>query len=207
MNIHSKEAQDKIMQCMICHVAQHGWTINALANAVLDAGFNTGDEYRVFSGDLDEVLKFYWQSIDRQMFTKAQALDLSCMRLKDKFISIIMLRIALLNKQGKLQAEQVYNYLNSPAKYSLAFSLLSHTVSELWYFVGDRSTDFNFYTKRAMLLYIYFDIMRFWLRDDTEDFIATRSHLNTRLDQVMSITDIKSKLRKAFAVFTAKDKD
>ena len=204
MDIHSKKSQNKIIKCMLSHVEIHGWSFEALRLAVCDAGFSDGDEYRVFSGDIDLALKYYWSNIDDAMFEKAKTLDLSSMRLKDKIIAIIMLRISLLNKQGKLSATKVYSYLKHPSKYYLALSLILGTVSQLWYFVGDKATDFNFYTKRSMLLYIYFDVMRFWLQDDSEDFIATRAHLNGRIDKVMGIADIKSKLRKAFDVFINK---
>ena len=36
-----------------------------------------------------------------------------------------------------------------------ALSLLGHLVDDIWYLAGDKSHDYNWYTKRASLAFIY----------------------------------------------------
>ena len=55
------------------------------------------------------------------------------------------------------------------------------TVDSVWHAAGDRSVDFSWYTKRAILASIYGSTLLFWLRDDSDDAAATLAFLDRRL--------------------------
>ena len=42
-----------------------------------------------------------------------------------------------------------------PSNAPTALENLAHMADDIWHCVGDRSTDFNWYTKRALLVAIY----------------------------------------------------
>jgi ubiquinone biosynthesis protein COQ9 len=55
------------------------------------------------------------------------------------------------------------------------------TVDAIWHAAGDRTADFTWYTKRAMLAAVYGATLLYWLRDASEDNVATLGFLDRRL--------------------------
>ena len=51
----------------------------------------------------------------------------------------------------------------------------------IWHAAGDRSADFSWYTKRAILAAVYSATVLYWLRDTSEDDAATLAFLDRRL--------------------------
>lgn len=69
-----------------------------------------------------------------------------------------------------------------------------------WCAMGDASTDFNFYTKRATLLATDAATGLYYLNDDSIDNIDTWNFLDRRIENIMGIEKAKAEIRK----FTAK---
>jgi ubiquinone biosynthesis protein COQ9 len=61
--------------------------------------------------------------------------------------------------------------------------------------LGDTSTDFNWYTKRATLSGVYGSTVLFWLGDDSPGHAATWEFLDRRIADVMQIEKFKAALR------------
>jgi ubiquinone biosynthesis protein COQ9 len=57
----------------------------------------------------------------------------------------------------------------------------ARTVDAIWRAAGDRSADFSWYTKRAILTAIYGATLLFWLRDSSDADAATLAFLDRRL--------------------------
>jgi ubiquinone biosynthesis protein COQ9 len=82
--------------------------------------------------------------------------------------------------------------LASPINLPLGAKLLYDTVDTLWRAAGDRSTDFNFYTKRGLLAGVYAATTFYWLDDRTEDAEATAAFLDRRLAEVLAIPRLRA---------------
>jgi len=54
-------------------------------------------------------------------------------------------------------------------------------VDAIWFAAGDRSADWAWYSKRAILAAIYTATLLFWLHEDGEDDAATLAFLDRRL--------------------------
>ncbi len=55
----------------------------------------------------------------------------------------------------------------------------------MWRLAGDTATDYNHYSKRAILGAVYASTMAVFLNDDSDGFADTRAFLARRIDQVM----------------------
>jgi len=60
--------------------------------------------------------------------------------------------------------------------------------------VGDRSTDFNFYTKRALLLGVHSATVLYALGDKSEDHKNTWAFLDRRIGDVINIQSARGRL-------------
>ena len=59
---------------------------------------------------------------------------------------------------------------------------------------GDAATDYNHYTKRAILSAIYSATLLHWTQDDSADFAATRAFIDRRIDGVMRFEKAKARV-------------
>ena len=60
-------------------------------------------------------------------------------------------------------------------------------MDSIWYAAGDRSTDYNYYTKRLLLAGVYSSTLVFWLNDRSEGGAASWAFLDRRIDEVMKV--------------------
>lgn len=58
--------------------------------------------------------------------------------------------------------------------------------SEIWYRCGDKSTDYNYYSKRILFNSAYASTELFMLTDKSPGYFATWEFLNRRLDNIIS---------------------
>jgi ubiquinone biosynthesis protein COQ9 len=85
----------------------------------------------------------------------------------------------------------------------LGAKLLYRTVDAMWRVTGDTSTDFNFYTKRAILAGVYGSVLVRWFSDMGEDDSATEAFLDARIGNVMQFEKFKAKAKEALSNFPA----
>ena len=64
----------------------------------------------------------------------------------------------------------------------------------MWRLAGDTATDYNHYTKRALLTGIYTATLAVFLDDRSEDKAETRSFLDRRIENVMQFEKTKARL-------------
>ena len=82
------------------------------------------------------------------MLSRLKRLKTEKMRTRDKIAKAVRIRLEELTPH-KAAARATLKYLSLPQNLPLGSSMLFRTVDEIWYFAGDRSTDYNYYTKRG----------------------------------------------------------
>ncbi len=83
-----------------------------------------------------------------------------------------------------------------PQNAAMAARTLWRSADAMWRAAGDTATDFNHYSKRAILSAVYSATLLYWLDDDSEGFAATAAFLDRRLAGVMRIEKAKAGLRR-----------
>ena len=73
--------------------------------------------------------------------------------------------------------------------------MLFKVSDEIWFLSGDKSTDFNFYSKRLILMNIYASSFIFNLRNNSKDYSKTIKFIDKQIDSVLRFGRIKSKLK------------
>jgi ubiquinone biosynthesis protein COQ9 len=68
-----------------------------------------------------------------------------------------------------------------------------------WRSFGDKSTDFNYYTKRAMLLAVDVSCGAYFLGDESDEHIQTWQFLDRRIENIMQIEKTKWEAKKIIA--------
>jgi ubiquinone biosynthesis protein COQ9 len=69
-----------------------------------------------------------------------------------------------------------------------------HSADLMWRLAGDTATDYNHYTKRAILMGIYSATLAVWVEDESEGKAETRAFLDRRIEGVMKFEKAKAQL-------------
>ena len=77
----------------------------------------------------------------------------------------------------------------------MAARCLYRTVDAIWVAAGDTATDWNFYSKRAMLAGVYSTTLLHWLDDRSEDLSESWAFLDRRIENVMQIPKLTGRLK------------
>ena len=69
-----------------------------------------------------------------------------------------------------------------------------HSADVMWRLAGDTATDYNHYTKRAILGSIYAATLAVFVNDESEGKAETRAFLDRRIDGVMRFEKAKAQM-------------
>jgi ubiquinone biosynthesis protein COQ9 len=106
----------------------------------------------------------------------------------------VMCRLAMV-RGHKEAVGRAIALLSLPQNAPVAARTAFRTVDTIWRAIGDRSSDFSWYTKRASLGAIYAATLLYWLNDDSEDDARTAAFLDRRIEALMLIPKVQGRLR------------
>jgi len=189
-----KTAQrDAIIMAALAHVPFDGWGPKTLKAAAERAGLDAAAAIRLFPLGSREAVSHFIDLADRLMLDDLKAHDLKSMKVRERVAFGVRVRL----ERWTPHREAVRRALAlAPLPPFAGRSLKGWygTVDAIWRAAGDRSTDFNFYTKRGLLAAVYGATLLYWLDDRSEGCAATWAFLERRLADVMKIPQLKSRL-------------
>jgi len=192
--------RETLLLATLPHVAFDGWTQAALRAGAADAGLTPDDIVRAFPGGAISAIETFNRRADRRMVEAIETMDTSGLRTHEKIAAAIRARFEDVapHKEAVRRALTVLAFpLNAP----LALRMLHHTVDAAWHAAGDRSTDFNWYTKRGLLAGVYSATVLYWLNDKSEGQADTWAFLDRRLQEVMRLGGTFARAMKAMGEF------
>jgi len=185
--------RDEILDAALPNVLFDGWTRKALVAGAKDEKLTEADVDIVFPRGPRDAIAHWLARADREMVAAMQAADLDAMKVREKVAFGVRVRLeqAARHKEAVRRAMAV---LALPGNADLAARSLYRTVDEIWHVCGDRSTDFNFYTKRGLLAAVLSSTTLYWLDDQSEGHQATWEFLDRRIEDVMQIPRIQGRI-------------
>ena len=153
-----------LLEATLSHAAFDGWSQKAFDAGAKDAGIPADRALNAFPGGMSELLAFYHEVEDREMLEAMQRANVSDMRVRDRIAFAVKARLQR-NMRHREAIKSACSFLAMPHNAALALRLLYRTVDAMWYGAGDNATDFNFYTKRALLAGVYSTTVLYWLND------------------------------------------
>lgn len=186
-------ARQAILTHALPDVPFDGWSGTTLARACAAAGLDPSMAARAFPGGPTELIAYWIEDCDARMLDDLAAQDLTTLKLRQKVALAVRLRLERLAGH-KEAVRSALSHLALPLAAPVALKSLHRTVDAIWYAVGDRSTDFSYYTKRMMLAGVYSSTLLYWLDDKSEGSAATWSFLDRRIDNIMQITRLRGRL-------------
>lgn len=195
--IHTPEMdalRDRILDAALPNVLFDGWSRKSLTQAATSVGLAAEDVDIAFPRGVRSAVEHWLRRADDAMAATLEASDLDAMRIRDRIAFAVRTRL----EQAAPHKEAVRRalaYLALPGNARIAARSLYHTVDAIWWACGDRSTDFNFYSKRGLLAAVYSSTLLYWLDDSSDGHADTWAFLDRRIADVMRIPKIKARWR------------
>lgn len=185
--------REHLADAVASEAAFDGWNRLAVETAARQIGLPEGEAERLFPGGPIDVVSFVSARADRRAVAELEARGGAGLKIRDRIRTAVRLRI---EQAGEREAvRRALALLALPFNAPVGLKLLYRTVDAIWYAAGDRSADFNFYTKRATLAGVYSSTLLYWLNDRSADSEATWGFLDRRIDDVMRFEKFKSRVR------------
>ena len=183
--------RDAALMAMVPYVASMGWTVAALkAGAGADADL-------LFPGGAVDMVEAWTDLADRQMEADAAGADLSALGVSRRVRAVMALRFER-QRPFKEAVRQGLAVLAVRGRGVLGARMTGRTVDSIWHAAGDRSADFGWYTKRAILAGVYGVTLLFWLQDRSTGDAATMAFLDRRLAGVGRIGRARGRVTEMF---------
>ena len=187
-----EELQKKLVSATLTHVVFDGWNSVALKRAAADLSWPRAEVDRLFPrGGLDAAIIFS-KLADEEMLASTSREPSSEMKIRDQVARAVRCRLEFL-EPNREAIRRLTSFMMLPGNGRHSFSLLYRTVDAIWFAVGDKSADFSFYTKRALLAGVVASTNVFWLEDQSEGHQDTWSFLDRRINDVLGIQKIRKK--------------
>jgi ubiquinone biosynthesis protein COQ9 len=187
--------RDAAVAAMLPHVPFDGWTYRALRHGLSGIGASPDDAALLFPGGASDMIEAFCDWADRRMEQAAASVD-PALPLHRRVRAVIVLRLEQ-NRAYKEAIRRALAQLALPGHARLAATMTARTVDSIWHAAGDRSADFSWYTKRAILAAVWAATLLYWLRDVSEDDGATLAFLDRRLASVGRIGSLRRRAEAA----------
>jgi ubiquinone biosynthesis protein COQ9 len=188
--------RDAAIMGMLPNVPFDGWTKRALRAGVREAGMPADEADMLFPLGTVDMIATFCDLADRRMEEAAALLPET--KLSARVRAVIALRLEQ-NRPYKEAIRRGLAVLALPQNARAAAKCTARTVDAIWHAAGDRSADFSWYTKRAILVAVYSATVLYWLRDTSEDDVDTLAFLDRRLAGVGRIGRLRGRVEGALA--------
>jgi ubiquinone biosynthesis protein COQ9 len=184
--------RDQAIDAMLVNVPFDGWTKRALLAGVRAAGMPDDEADLLFPLGVADMIATFCDLADRRM-EEAAASEVHGARFSARVRAVIALRLRQ-NREHREAIKRALAILALPIHARTATATLARTVDTILHAAGDRSADFSWYTKRAILAGVYSATILFWLRDSSEDDADTLAFLDRRLAGIGRIGRLRARL-------------
>lgn len=168
-----------------------GWTEAALVSASEAESVDRDVAQLAYPGGAIDMIAAWIASVDVAMFAALPPERLASMKIRERIRSLVQARLdAIAGREEALR--RALAIMAMPQNVARAGKLGWASADAMWRLAGDTATDYNHYTKRAILASIYAATLAVFVNDESEDKADTRAFLDRRIDGVMRFEKAKA---------------
>lgn len=175
------------------NAAFDGWGPAARDMAAEMNGVDRDVAALAFPGGAVDMIDAWFASVDAAMIAALPAEQLAAMKIRQRITALVEARLAA-TAPHREALRRALAILAMPQNIATAARLGWRSVDAMWRAAGDTATDYNHYTKRALLFAVYGATVTVFLDDESEDHADTRAFLARRIDGIMRFEKAKASM-------------
>ena len=183
--------RDRLLDAMLSLAAETGWNEAGLHKAVEKAGLNPGQAILAVPNGVSDLLDLLGKRAARVAADRVAQPDAAAMKIREKVAAAVRAWLAALEPHKaavKRAASTPANLLTGPKG-------LWAAADAIWSALGDKSTDYNWYTKRTILSGVLGSTLVAWLGTDNASEVD--AFLDRRIENVMQFEKLKGQVLEA----------
>jgi len=182
-----EDIKQGILEAAVELVATHGWTKSAIVAAAESYGY-PGVAHGMFPGGAADLANYYYAKCNSELRAELEAESGNEIPSQTAFVRDAMIRRLKMTLRVKDSwPEAMAALASSPEGIKGALNNLSTLCDDIWHYAGDKSTDTNWYTKRALLAAVYKATEFYMMQDKSTDHQATWDFLDRRLSGAVEL--------------------
>ncbi len=192
------DPEAQFIEALIFHIPFDGWSEASMAAAAQDCNMSMKEVAVLFPKGMDDIISAANALNDCKMiahFMEKFGDEFDSMPVHLRIRELIIARLEIFAGQKEV-IRKTMSHMAQPKQAGLGGKLLYRSLDAMWRTAGDRSTDFNFYTKRASLGAVYGVTLLAFLADDSPDLAQTKAFLDRRLKDVAKIPKVSKPVKK-----------
>jgi ubiquinone biosynthesis protein COQ9 len=174
------------------HAGFDGWTPAALDLAAAATGIDPAVARLAFPGGAVDMIDAWFAYIDSAMLADLPQEKLANLKIRARITALVEARLDLVAVEIEA-LRRALAILAQPQNLVRAAKLNWRAADAMWRAAGDTSTDFNHYSKRAILGGVYAATIMAMLADESEGHADTRAFLARRIDGIMRFEKAKAR--------------
>ncbi len=171
-----------------------GWSRAAVDSTAASLGIEPAVGRLAFPKGQAEMIGAYVEAIDAAVEAACPAEALLELRVPDRIRALLVKRLELM-APAREAIRSALAILALPQNAMAGARLGWRSADRMWRLAGDTATDFNHYSKRAILSSIYAATLLVWIDDQSEAGSETRAFIDRRLADVGRFEQAKGKWR------------
>jgi ubiquinone biosynthesis protein COQ9 len=187
----SDQFREQLLDAMLAIAAETGWTPAALNQAAEKAGLSKGQVLLACPNGVADLLDALGARAAKAAEARLAQPDISAMKIREKVAAAVRAYLAFLEPHKAA----VKRAMATPANLVAGPKGLWSGADAIWAGLGDKSTDYNWYTKRAILSGVLGSTLVAWL--GTDDQTEVDAFLDRRIENVMQFEKFKTHVREA----------
>jgi ubiquinone biosynthesis protein COQ9 len=169
-----------------------GWGEVALASACEQAGVDPAVARLAYPGGPMDMICAWVERVDARMVEAFDENVLAQMPIRERIRSLVWFRLeSVAGLEEALRRALAIQAM--PQNLARTATLGWSSADKMWRLAGDTATDYNHYTKRAILASIYAATLAMFVSDESEGKAETRAFLDRRIEGVMKFEKAKAK--------------
>lgn len=188
------DLRDRILDAALPNVLFDGWSRKSLVAGARAEGLMAEDVDIAFPTGVRDAVAHWLARADAQMVADMEARGLEGLKIREKVALGVRVRLERAEPH-KEAVRRALAYLALPGNAGLASRSLYRTCDAIWRACGDKSTDFNFYTKRGLLAAVYTSTLLYWLDDASDGHEDSWAFLDRRIADVMKVPQVTARLK------------
>jgi ubiquinone biosynthesis protein COQ9 len=188
------ELRAELAPRLAAHAAFDGWGEAAIAMAAAELGVPADRARLAFPKGALDMIDAWFDALDKAMLAAFPPERIAAIKVRTRIRDLILFRLEALAPQREA-LRRALSILAMPQNALAGAGLAWRGADRIWRLAGDTATDFNHYSKRAILVGVYGSTSLVFLDDDSEDLAETRAFLDRRIDGVMRFEKAKARWR------------
>jgi ubiquinone biosynthesis protein COQ9 len=170
-----------------------GWSKAAVASAAAAQGIKPEVAALAFPGGAMDMIAAWIETVDAAMEAAFAGGALHNQPIRQRISRLVRFRLEAL--EGREEAtKRALAVMAMPQNAARALQLGWSSADKMWRLAGDTATDYNHYTKRAILGGIYAATLAVFVNDESEGKADTLAFLDRRIEGIMKFEKAKAQI-------------